>query len=281
MEILCDRDERLAPTRDQGVILQKYHAFGRNSHARVSYLMVMPQFQGWLMDDQPDILLVDGHCHDQSLGKVSPLSVFCAALFDIVSDPHGGPATHVPSQRPRVVLSFFCGQHTTPASSLQGPLGLIRSLIDQLLMQWPEYDHVDLSFLAYEPELWGAVSQHDLPSLCYLFGRLLEQLRPDTIVYCIIDGISQFETSLKGWRDSLGEVVNCFLSYVFNNINIPGAGACVKFLLASSDKSTIIRHIVPLDHHIDLRAGNMHARPVSQNNLLSEMRSQYSSEEHI
>lgn len=66
------------------------------------------------------------------------------------------------------VLSFACGDHTSPPSLLPGPQGMMRSLISQLLiardLPWnPRLDpkdrvsygrHPGLSFLAEPNTLW-------------------------------------------------------------------------------------------------------------------------------
>lgn len=90
-------------------------------HARK--LMAMPQFNEWLSKDSPELLLVDGHCQNFGHGKTSPLSVFCASL-----------ASTLDQSESLVILQYFCGHHVLDSNGIPGgPLGLIQSLLTQLL----------------------------------------------------------------------------------------------------------------------------------------------------
>ena len=113
-----------------------------------------------------------------SSNRLSPISVFCATLVKSLWNVE-----------PVICLQFFCGLHTSDNDPLNGPGGLIRSLISQLMSL---YDKFDLSFInsrSYRDH----IEQHELGHLCELFRGLLHQLPIDTVVFGIIDGVSFYE----------------------------------------------------------------------------------------
>ncbi|KAJ3460142.1 hypothetical protein MRS44_011009 [Fusarium solani] len=271
MEAIRTEAERATHLRDLSLVLRKYHEFSSKALSRANYLMVTPKFQSWLMSPESEMLLVDGHCGDQSIGKVAPTSVFCSGLVQTLSGPlHDPSLTSLPRQ-PQIVLHFFAGQHTNPSAGLYGPRGLIRSLIDQLLMQWPGHEHLNLTFL--EREFLGRITSDDLETsfLCYIFERLVSQLGFSSPLCCIVDGLSHFETSLWGWADDLMMIIDSFFACMHHEAGI------VKFLLVSPERSTRVRHRIPEDYHVDLRAGNFHARSPGQSLVvdITEMESSW------
>ncbi|KAK4208177.1 hypothetical protein QBC37DRAFT_379359 [Rhypophila decipiens] len=170
---------------------------------------------------------------------------------------------------PEIALFFFCGNHLSLAngSGLLGPEGLIRSLVDQLLAQWP-YDEPpqisDLSqrtrkFQAHNPD---AFLDLGLDDLCFMFERILGQLGPEYPVCCIIDGVSHFETGLHGWRNDILYLVECFQGIISSRLDQDAINevASVKVLLVGMDKSMVVRSVVPMDDHLELRAGRMATR---------------------
>lgn len=266
METLCTEDERIAPTRDLGSVVRKYHEFSTKALSQVNYLVTTPKFHAWLIGADSDILLVDGHCGNQSIGKIAPTSVFCAGLIETLSDPLWDPERVSLPHQPRMVVYFFAGQHANSGHSLLGPCGLMRSLIDQVLLQWPKHRSLDLAYREAQHETrtdaWGC----DIPELCCVFERLISQLERDTSIFCVIDGISYFETALRGWVDDLKEIVECFLRCVDRSHGNRETSS-VKMLLLSADKSTAIRHMIPTQYHMDLRAGNFHSQSQGWNVL--------------
>ena len=259
MDALCTTYERTAPTRDLGYVVKQHHNFHTKGIARANYLITTSQFQSWLTDRDSNILLVDGHCGEESTGRIAPTSILCAGLIEALSNPSIDSALAFPDC-PRTMLHFFAGQHVMPNNTLRGPYGLIRSLVDQLLFNWPDQNNLpDLRFLEGEPSKWVSEHGSQTTNLCRLFERLVLQLRSDSSIYCIIDGVSYFETQLQGWADDLGTIVECFLRCIDGTRGYKGACA-VKFLLVSADKSTRIWNRIPSSHHVDLRAGNLHAQ---------------------
>jgi hypothetical protein len=274
MQALCNEKERNAPIEDRAAVLRAYHSFRSNALPQANYLITIPKFKAWLNNRVSDILVVDGQCQEQSVGKISPISVFCASLFEVLSGSVSNPTDAAVFRKPTVLLSFFCRQHPAPHDGLPGPAGLMRSLIDQLLLEWPENDRLDTLFIQQQPWIWEGIEKSDVSTLCYVFGELLRQLGPASLVYCIIDGISQFDTSLRGWNQELQTIVDCFTHYITGDSRTRPGTAPVKILLASADKSVTLKRELPSGHHIDLRAGNLYPRSVSPSNFGSGLRNQ-------
>lgn len=266
MATICTEDERLSPARDLGLVLRKHHEFSEKALAQANYLITTPSFRTWLLGVESGMLLVDGHCGDQSMGRIGPTSVFCAGLIDTLSD--SAVSTSAPSflpTRSSIVLYFFAGQHTNNAHGLTGPYGMIRSLADQLLLQWPDEDTSQLRFLErLLPLIYS--TDNIVGLLCQIFEQLVVNLSSRVSVYCIIDGVSSFETSLYGWVDELDEIFDYFLQCMVQTSGY-STRAAIKFLLVSADKSTSLWRRVPENCHVDLRAGNFHSPFMDQRDL--------------
>ncbi|KAF4455373.1 hypothetical protein FALBO_15630 [Fusarium albosuccineum] len=257
IDAICMEEERLSPIQDLGLVLRKYHEFSTKALAQANYLIMKPRFQSWLMDPESDIILVDGHC-SETIGKIAPTSIFCAGLVETLSGKNQGSQPWALPQKPQAVLYFFAGEHTSPSSRLLGPQGMIRSLVDQLLLQWPRHDLPDLRFLEGRLMQLAGERRLDPQNLCHIFEKLIAQLGPKSPVWCIVDGISFFETSLHGWMDDLMLIIRSFLRCVTDTRGRNGVGQ-VKFLLISPDKSTVVRDSIPANYRVELRAGNIHS----------------------
>lgn len=236
--------------KDHSFILRKHHEFDDKALGHAGYLSTMPEFRGWLTIAGSDILLVDGHCAEHSLGKISALSMFCAMLKHSLSTLSLSPDT-------TIILYFPCGQHTTLDDPLAGPSGLIRILISQLLIGWPK-EVPNLEFIEDDQSLWSLIQEGHITALCQLFNQLLERLPQAVVVYCIIDGISEYETRSWGWEADANLVVECLRDTVLQ-LQDPMHRCCTfKALLTCAHKSSSVYKIIPARSRVELRAGNNH-----------------------
>jgi hypothetical protein len=141
-----------------------------------------------------------------------------------------------------ITLHFFCSQHVASNDDLQGPRGLIRSLLSQLLHIWPTAP-------LHEVDLAGFNSNHEFISmedLCQLFELLLSQLTMHTTVFCIIDNLAQFE------KDRWDEDYWHFLRVLGTLIVGQESGTRFKVLITSSTKSKRLQEHVPEELRIQV-----------------------------
>jgi hypothetical protein len=155
------------------------------------WVLQSSRFKYWVQSRNSDVLVVDGNLGDGT-ARYSSMSLLSGML--------------VQSLRPREpaqVLHFFCGAHNSKSDPVGGPSGLVRSLIVQLL----SLQVFDLNFV--NSSYWKeGLRTHDLLTLGRLFHRLLEQLT-GTIVFCIIDSVSVFETN--PWLGELRSILQTLL----------------------------------------------------------------------
>ncbi|KAI4629071.1 uncharacterized protein J4E87_003331 [Alternaria ethzedia] len=190
--------------RETEHILRQSNSLRPKGLGKARWLLTTAQFKNWLSQPLSGILLVDGHCKDDGIGKISPLSVLCASL-----------ATTLAQTGSSMILHFFCSSHTrVEQDMISGPSGLIRSLITQLLL-YPDSPDVELDPL--EQSLYDAVSQYNVRALVSLFGSIVENMDESKTIICIIDGISDFETPLRGWDREILDVVDQLRNLVHSN----------------------------------------------------------------
>jgi hypothetical protein len=216
---------------DLDFVLRQSKEFDSTSKSYGALVMASPRFQQWVAANETDLIYVDGHLDPSRFGKTSPISYFCANLALLFRDS-------VTS----ITLHFFCGQHVASNDELQGPRGLIRSLLSQLLSIWPTVPlhGIDLS---------GFNGNHEsipMEDLCQLFELLLSQLPMQTNVFCIIDDLAQFE------KDRWDENFWHFLRMLGTLIVGQDSGIRFKVLITSSTKSKRLQEHVPEELRIQV-----------------------------
>ncbi|ROW10566.1 hypothetical protein VMCG_01916 [Cytospora schulzeri] len=275
---LCSGEEIKSHVHDFYLTLRKHHDFSDKALAQAAYLTNMDRFRRWQGERDSDILLVDGHAGSESNGRTTAMSVFCATLVQSLKDINTDSSVSAGSF---IVLYFFCGQHKDPDSRLPGPSGMMRSLIVQLILAWPEGRQQDLQSIKQLSEIKQSTgsSKYQVSILCQIFEELLWQLPPRNVVHGIIDGISHFETSIRGWSTDMRTIASSLETCA---TRLRGAGensSVLKMLLASAGKSTVVRDLIPREGQVSLRSGNFLAQPTSPRSLSQQLSRQASSEE--
>jgi hypothetical protein len=233
--------------RETEHILRQSNSLRPQALGKARWLLSTVQFKNWLERPFSGILLVDGYCKDDGIGKISPLSVFCASLATTLRQTSSG-----------IVLHFFCGSHSRiEQDPVSGPAGLIRSLITQLLL-YP--DSPDVYLDPMEQNLYEAVSHWNVQALVFLFGLLVCKMHESKTIICLIDGISDFETPLHGWDRQILDVVQQLRSIVDRQ----RPGPALKLLMTSANRALDIGLLVHQHQgeHVSLRAGNVNDRPI-------------------
>ncbi|KAI4685099.1 hypothetical protein J4E81_008912 [Alternaria sp. BMP 2799] len=228
-------------------ILRQSNSLRPKGLGKARWLLTTAQFKNWLSQPFSGILLVDGYCKDDGIGKISPLSVLCASL-----------ATTLVQTSSNIVLRFFCSSHTrVEQDTISGPSGLLRSLITQLIL-YPGTPDIDLDPM--EQGLYDAVSQCNVLALVSLFGSIVCNMDKSITIICVIDGISDFETPLRGWDREILGVVDQLQNLVYNQ----RSGPTLKLLMTSANKALNIGSLLRRDRgeYVSLRSGNVSDKPV-------------------
>lgn len=171
------------------------------------------------------LLLVDGHCEDDCHGATSPLSVVCASL-----------ARHFAGSHPYVVLQYYCNHQgiVVPHGLPAGPLGLIKSLLAQLLHQ---SDDVLQENLWLNVEICNKAVLEDIGGLCQLFESLTYYINRSKITVCVIDEIAQFERAHDGlgWADGMRQVAHSLLC-----LTRAPQGPNLRVMMTCADQSIMV-----------------------------------------
>lgn len=147
---------------------------------RAVYVIKSPVLATWSNAIHSAMLLVNGNA--KKVERRSPLTFVCAKLAESlyqVRRMSTGPDKH------RVLaVHFFCGEHVDWQSSPNNSAcGVANSILAQLLHQCK---HVDLA-----PTIkLGDFENYDIDAVCIRFDKVLAQLPRETMVFCIIDGLS-------------------------------------------------------------------------------------------
>jgi hypothetical protein len=217
--------------RDLNFVLRQNKEFDSTSKSYGAMVISSPRFQRWVAASEKDLIYVEGHLDPSRFGRTSPISYFCANLAQLFGDS----ATSI-------TLHFFCGQHVAFNDDLQGPRGLIRSLLTQLLKIWP-------SDLLYGLDFAGFIGNHEsipMGDLCQIFELLLRQVPIHSTVFCIIDDLAQFE------KDRWDEDYWHFLRMLGTLILGQESGMKFKVLITSSTKSKRLQEHVPEELRIQV-----------------------------
>ena len=218
------------------------------SHTKGHWLMHSAQFQNWLGSGQSSTLLVDGN--DVAAERTSAMSLMCALLLQSLTEMHSATA-----------ISFFCGSHTASNDFLQGPVGMVRSLISQLLcVQSFDLSVIDSS--NYEQ----ALQNYEIGHMCELLRSLVYQLPRDTVLFCVLDGIAWFETA-RYWEETAVAVQT--LQQLTCD---PRLGPIFKLLMTNPVRGTHVKQLVRPDDCLVIPPGAGTERFVTERQALNDTR---------
>lgn len=150
--------------------------------SQVQSLLTTRQFTRWLNSDSHALLYVDAAL--QAADKpLSAASLFSAKLI---------AGTAAVFERTAIVLHFFCGLHCRPRDAWHGPVGMVRSLILQLLMRLVDMDpgreRWGLEFV-WSEQIVQNLEEWYLPELCSAFHALLREVPEGMTVFVVLDSV--------------------------------------------------------------------------------------------
>lgn len=256
--VLLNIADPMAPGADLNHVMKGAYTQDRTALGRAAWLLNVDRFKAWadITGHSSDLVLVNGHLSGRTRGKISPLSVLAATL-----------ASMPPVASRVVILSHFCGLHISPRDPMAGPRGMLRSLVAQLLLV-QRSEHAGTT-VTLDEALIHRVLRHDLAGLCDVFRALLMQVQAQTTVYCVLDSVSEFETSLLGWGDDMCDVVYFLQTLVMAGQHQyqPRFGPKLKFLLTAANKSIRVYRQLNSTDCISLSAGNISSHSVQKLSL--------------
>jgi len=223
------------PQHDVYMALSQRIEFADRTQEHAMSLLQSQPYRQWMFSAESGLLLVNGDAMNDAADTISPLSVLCGFILQSLGDMGRSRTIH-----------HFCGLHVSTRDHLYGPSGLLLSLAGQLLM----LDDVafDLRF-ADDRGYCTNVRQGDLPTLCHLLYHLFVQLPMFYVVFCVIDGISVFETSKL--QADLASALDC-LSRLVEDSQLRGT---VKVLITHPGISYVAQEILPRQQQYTLPSG--------------------------
>lgn len=190
--------------------------------------MQSPKLHRWITETNSSALFVNANCKSFRKQQISFIS---AKLVDSIQPPS------LKSQhRPNSVfaLSFFCGEHQRSDDPDWGVDGMMRSLLGQLLLSYPNFD-------LYDIERMHDISYDRVEDLCRMFYMLISQLPKHIVVFCVIDSISFFEDKEELCDEC--ELVMEELTYIIEQTQ--HRGCTFKLLLTSQWNSRVLYKVLP------------------------------------
>ena len=157
---------------------------------RAEQVIGTTEFRDWFLDSNSTKLLIHGDF--DTMDDVSPFSVLCATLHHAFRSTQGV-----------IGLVFFCGCHIIRDEYFGGAV-MIRSLIAQLLRQFP--------FAAIEGDFGSVIDLDNTNQLCHYFIQLIRRLPSNMTVFCLIDGIKEYER--EDYLHGMDDVIYSLLDLV-------------------------------------------------------------------
>ena len=156
------------------------------------------------------------------------MTFVCALLVQSLSD-EGVSCIH-----------HFCGLHKRSNDDLNGPSGLIRGLLAQLV----NLHAIRIGFTNNAE--YHELQRFDTIRLCALFAELVMYLPPGFVLVCIIDGVSLYETA--EWAEDLCRILETLNSLTRD----PNIDAVFKVLATSAMASRQAVKYIPREDHLML-----------------------------
>ncbi|KLU84871.1 hypothetical protein MAPG_03905 [Magnaporthiopsis poae ATCC 64411] len=216
--------------KDMAKVARSIESLPRMAQDRTAAMVQSRQFQAWLASPLSEVLFINDS-HSTPLFS-SPSAFLCARLAESASS-HSSEA---------ISLHHFCREHVDQAGSAKsfGPLGVLRSLIGQLLARVPQLE-VPRRLLEMDGRN-PATSGETVEVLNGLFERLLLQLPADTVVICVIDAVNVFEEQ----REEIQRDTRAMIEGLVRVKRFSELGCCAfKLLFACPWKSKALYRALP------------------------------------
>ena len=206
--------------RDLCANLKSLETLSRVASDRLAIILRSPQFQDWMASAVSEVLFIN--CASQGSVQDNPATFLCAHFV------HAVQTSFVRSG----ALSFFCKEHSKETDPNYGASGILKSLLGQLLLRFPNLDYSHLKNRA-----WKKV--FDVDSLYGAIESLLAQLAPQVVLFCAIDGINLYEE-----HESVYDEVEEVTEFLVDLSQRPG-GCAFKLIMTCSWNSRRLYKLMP------------------------------------
>ena len=204
--------------QDVDAALRTIWALPRQDQDRIVAIMLSHKLQHWITATASSAIFINAN-HNDYTGQ-QPTSFISAKLLDSIT-PSASTTQHEP--RLTLPLAVFCGEHLQRDDPDSGPDGMMRNLLAQLLLSYP-----DFSFQIIQ-RMQKSLDYSSVNDLCDIFDLLIAQLPPYIVVFCIIDSISFFEDNAN-----VCEEANIAVQALVDVVERTREGGCVFKLLVMS-----------------------------------------------
>lgn len=205
-------------------------------------------FREWQAEDESPPLFIEGG-PPVSSRRSTALSIVSSTLVKVNQDSPKATSIY-----------FFCGMHDNPQDTVCGPQGMIRSLISQVLRQFD----VNLEFISML--IRPLIEKLNLRALCDCLGKLVKQLPARTVIFCVIDGISFFETTL--WSNDTAKVIGDLRDLAYDN----ETGAIFKLLVTSPRRSKHVASIFEPETRLNVSSSDARRQASERDVMLATRR---------
>ncbi|PGH07687.1 hypothetical protein GX51_01696 [Blastomyces parvus] len=178
-ELLSDFDYESSVVRnDIEASLETIWALPRSDQDRAVAVMQSPKLHTWITEPSSSALLVNFNGPKKTASTSFISAKLTHSIQSDVIDPH--------YPRNIFALFFLCAEHLRPDDPDYGVSGMLRNLIGQLLVAYPDFGMSVIKQIQ-------RVDQEDTSSLCQIFHMMIAQLPPHVTVFCILDAITVYE----------------------------------------------------------------------------------------
>lgn len=158
--------------------LEAIWALPRCDQDRAVAVMQSPKLHSWITESSSSALLVNFNDPKKTASTSFISAKLTHSIQSDVIDPH--------YPRNIFALFFLCAEHIRPDDPDYGVSGMMRNLIGQLLIAYPDFGMSVIKQIQ-------RTGQDDIRSLCQIFHMMIAQLPPYATVFCVLDAITVYE----------------------------------------------------------------------------------------
>lgn len=205
------------------------------SEDRVTAIMEAPRLRAWLAGPVSDVLFINGN-HVASEHQ-PPTSFVSAKLVSTIQQGRDEqPGRSRQGSKPAILsLSYFCARHKHPKDLDAGPDGMLRNLLAQLLITWPDFDLTAIERLR-------DIDNGNIDDLLSMFETLVDQIPAGVIVFCIVDAVTIMEDR-TAWKEGANMLIGALAQLAQRHH--ADSHCLVKLLITSPTESRSLYKQVP------------------------------------